>query len=188
MTGIVSMPSVVSTGTPAQRPAASAFPALVQCPATPGTAAEVRAKAAHARAFRARLWPPQQPAALPAPPPEAAAALALSAPPVTPGRVLVRRVIKATAEHFGTTPDDLISARLTRPLTRHRQVAMYLARVMTGRAHSYIGSKIGDRHHSTIMHGVRAIKGLLDAGDAEMVAAVGQIMERLHVTKGKARP
>jgi hypothetical protein len=27
-------------------------------------------------------------------------------------------MIKATAEHFGTTPDDLVSARRTRPLTR----------------------------------------------------------------------
>ena len=98
----------------------------------------------------------------------------------TRGRILVRRVIKATAEHFGTTPDDLVSARRTRPLTRRRQVAMYVARKMTGRSLFFIGRKIGDRHHTTVLHGVRAVRGLLDAGDAEMVAAVGAIMERLQ--------
>jgi hypothetical protein len=68
--------------------------------------------------------------------------------PATPRRILVRRVIKATAEHFGTTPDDLVSARRTRPLTRRRQVAMYVARKMTGRSFFFIGCKIGDRHHN----------------------------------------
>ena len=105
----------------------------------------------------------------------------------TRGRILVHRVIKATAEHFGTTPDDLVSARRTRPLTRRRQVAMYVARKMTGRSLFFIGRKIGDRHHTTVLHGVRAVRGLLDAGDAEMVAAVGAIMERLQVTAGAAR-
>jgi chromosomal replication initiator protein len=105
----------------------------------------------------------------------------------TRGRILVRRVIKATAEHFGTTPDDLVSARRTRPLARRRQVAMYVARKMTGRSLLFIGRKIGDRHHTTVLHGVRAVRGLLDAGDAEMVAAVGAIMERLRVTAGAAR-
>ena len=100
--------------------------------------------------------------------------------PATRGRILVRRVIKATAEHFGTTPDDLLSGRRTRLLTRRRQVAMYVARKMTGRSLFFIGRKIGDRHHTTVLHGVRAVRGLLDAGDAEMVAAVGAIMERLQ--------
>jgi hypothetical protein len=81
--------------------------------------------------------------------------------PATPGRILVRRVIRATAEHFGTSPDDLVSARRTRPLARRRQVAMYVARKMTG----------------------RAIKCLLDTGDAETVAAVGAIKERLQVLR-----
>jgi chromosomal replication initiation ATPase DnaA len=103
--------------------------------------------------------------------------------PATPGRILVRRAIKATAEHFGTTPDDLVAACRTQPLTRRRQVAMYVARELTGRSLCFIGSKIGDRHHTTILHGVRVVKGLLDAGDAEMVAAVEAIMERLQVLR-----
>ena len=55
---------------------------------------------------------------------------------------------------------------------------------MTGRSLIFIGRKIGDPHHTTILHGLRAVKGRLDAGETEMVAAVGAIMARLQVTAG----
>jgi chromosomal replication initiation ATPase DnaA len=101
--------------------------------------------------------------------------------PVMPGRILVRRAIKATAEHFGTSPDVLVSARRTQPLVRRRQIAMYVAREMTGRSLPFIGKKIGGRDHTTVLHGVRVVKGLILAGDAETIAAVNQIIERLQV-------
>jgi hypothetical protein len=125
--------------------------------------------------------------AMPAQEPEAPALPKLAGQlPASPGRILVRRVIRATAEHFGTTADDLASVRRTQPLTRRRQVAMYLAREMTGRSLAFIGRKL-DRHHTTVLHGVRAVRGLFDAGDAETVAAVGAIMERLQARGGAAR-
>jgi chromosomal replication initiation ATPase DnaA len=105
--------------------------------------------------------------------------------PVMPGRILVRRAIKATAEHFGTSPDVLVSARRTRPLVRWRQVAMYVAREMTGRSLPFIGKKIGGRDHTTVLHGVRVVKGLILAGDAETIAAVRQITEHLQMTAGR---
>jgi chromosomal replication initiation ATPase DnaA len=105
-----------------------------------------------------------------------------------PGRIFVRGVIRVTADHFGTTVPELLSRRRWQPLCRRRQVAMYVAREMTGRSFPFIGSKIGARHHTTILHGVRTVKGLLAAGDAEMVAAVEAIMERLRVLRtGRAR-
>jgi chromosomal replication initiation ATPase DnaA len=114
---------------------------------------------------------------------------AFSAPagqlPVRPGRILVRRAIKATAEHFGTSADALVSARRTRPLVRWRQVAMYVARETTGRSLPFIGKRIGGRDHTTILHGVRVVKGLILAGDAETIAAVRQITEHLQMTAGR---
>jgi hypothetical protein len=97
--------------------------------------------------------------------------------PAMPGRILLRRAIKA-AEHFGTTPDALVSARRTQPLTRRRRLAMYVAHKMTGRSLVFIGRQIGD--------GVPAVEGRLAAGGAEMMAAVGTIMARLQVTAGAA--
>jgi chromosomal replication initiator protein len=60
---------------------------------------------------------------------------------------------------------------------------MYVAREMTGRSLPFIGKKIGGRDHTTILHGVRVVKGLIVAGDAERIAAVDQIIERLQVLR-----
>jgi chromosomal replication initiator protein len=124
--------------------------------------------------------------ATPAQKPQAPALPLAGQLPVTPDRIHVRRVIKATAEHFGTTVPALLSRCRKRQLTRRRRVAMYVAREMTGRSLSFIGSEIGGRDHSTVLHSVRVVRGLLDAGDAEVTAAVEAIMERLKVTRGRA--
>jgi chromosomal replication initiation ATPase DnaA len=100
-------------------------------------------------------------------------------PSTTPDRILVRHVIQVTAEHFGTTPEALVSERRTQPLVQRRQIAMYLACEMTGRGSPFIGYYMGKRNHATILHGARTIKRLLDGGQAETVAAVNAIKQRL---------
>jgi chromosomal replication initiation ATPase DnaA len=98
-------------------------------------------------------------------------------------RIMIHRVLKVTAEHYGMTPAELLAKRRTLLLVRRRQVAMYIARKVTGRSMPVIAYYMGNRDHTTILHGMRVIKSLLDAGDAEMVAAVGAIMERLQVLR-----
>jgi chromosomal replication initiation ATPase DnaA len=105
--------------------------------------------------------------------------------PRAPGRIKIHRVLKVTARHYGTTPDELVSDRRTRPLVHCRQVAMYIARKMTGRSTPVIAYYMGNRDHTTVLHGVRVVKGLLDAGDVATTAAVRQITERLQMTAGR---
>jgi chromosomal replication initiator protein len=106
--------------------------------------------------------------------------------PGAPGRIKIHRVLKVTAKHYGTTPDELVSARMTRPLVHFRQVAMYVARKLTGRSMPVIAYYMGNRDHTTILHGVRAVKGRLDAGDVATTVAVQRITERLQMTVGRA--
>jgi chromosomal replication initiation ATPase DnaA len=116
-------------------------------------------------------------AAMPATP-----ALVIALPDLAvPGRISTRRVLEVTAEHFRTTPDDLVSHCRKRPLVRHRQIAMYVARKVTGRGLPFIARVMGNRDHTTILHGVRAVQARIDAGDAETAAAVDRIVERLQV-------
>jgi Bacterial dnaA protein helix-turn-helix len=169
----------------------STEPVAVPC----RTAADVRAQAAHVRAFRAQVFEPRvvcrqvfEPhPSEPQPPAPSASVLPAIAeqPSTTPGPILVRRVLRVTAEHYGTTPDDLVSVCRTKPLVRHRQVAMYVAHKTTGCSTPFIASHMGDRHHTTILHGVRAVQSLLDAGDVATTAAVRQITERLQMTAGR---
>jgi chromosomal replication initiation ATPase DnaA len=103
--------------------------------------------------------------------------------PDAPGRILIQIVLRLTAEYYGTTADELLARRRTQPLARCRQVAMYVACKVTGRGTPFIGRRIGNRNHTTILHGVRAVKALLDGGDAETIAAVGAIKERLQLLR-----
>jgi hypothetical protein len=106
------------------------------------------------------------------------------APYASPGRITVHRVIEVTAEHFGATVEALLSERRTQSLCRHRQIAMYVARKVTGRSLPFIGRRMGDRDHTTILHGRRAVQSLIDSGDTGTIAAIVQIIERLT---GEAR-
>jgi chromosomal replication initiation ATPase DnaA len=56
---------------------------------------------------------------------------------------------------------------------------MYVARQTTGRSLPFIASKMGMKDHSTILHGVRTIAALIDAGDAGTIAAVNAIAAQL---------
>jgi chromosomal replication initiator protein len=103
--------------------------------------------------------------------------------PDAPGRILVQIALGLTAEYDGTTADELLAKRRTQPLARRRQVAMYVACKVTGRGTPFIGRRIGNRDHTTILHGVRAVNALLDAGDAETIADVGAIKARLQLLR-----
>jgi chromosomal replication initiation ATPase DnaA len=124
----------------------------------------------------AGITPPAQETEAPALP-----ALAGEQPAVR-GRITVRRILEVTAKHFRTTPVDLVSRCRKQPLVRRRQIAMYIAREKTGRSLPFIGQIMGDRDHTTVLHGVRAVQGLIDAGDGETIAAVDRIVEQLQVT------
>jgi hypothetical protein len=162
------------------------------------TAADVWARAAHVRAFRTQVWPPQRPVAprpvlTPAPAgPESPdpdlialrCRLLALAPPASPGQISVRRVLEATAEHFGLPVADLLSHSTKRRLCRGRQLAMFVAYRVTGRGLPFIAFHIGGRDHTTIHHGVRAVLARIDAGDGETITAANQIIERLQTAGG----
>ena len=75
-------------------------------------------------------------------------------------RLTVDEIQKATAEHFGLKPADLVSACRTRAVARPRQAAMWLVKQFTTRSLPDIGRRFGGRDHTTVMHAVRRIDEL----------------------------
>lgn len=75
-------------------------------------------------------------------------------------RVSVEDIQKKVAEHYNVRVADMHSPRRARLVARPRQVAMYLAKVLTDHSLPEIGRKFGGRDHTTIMHGVRRIEEL----------------------------
>ncbi len=75
-----------------------------------------------------------------------------------PKRVRVEDIQRIVARHFNVPRSDLLSNRRTRTIVRPRQVAMYLAKVLTPRSLPEIGRRFGGRDHTTVLHAVRKIE------------------------------
>ena len=72
----------------------------------------------------------------------------------------VQRIV---ARHYNVSKQDLLSNRRTRTIVKPRQVAMYLAKMMTPRSLPEIGRRFGGRDHTTVLHAVRKIEDLVGA-------------------------
>lgn len=80
-----------------------------------------------------------------------------------PRRVKIEDIQRVVSKHYNVTKADLLSARRTRTIVRPRQIAMYLAKMMTPRSLPEIGRRFGNRDHTTVLHAVRKIEELSKA-------------------------
>ncbi|MHC5655085.1 chromosomal replication initiator protein DnaA [Stappia sp.] len=77
-----------------------------------------------------------------------------------PRRVKIEEIQRVVSKHYNVSKADLLSARRTRTIVRPRQIAMYLAKMMTPRSLPEIGRRFGNRDHTTVLHAVRKIEDL----------------------------
>jgi chromosomal replication initiator protein len=78
-----------------------------------------------------------------------------------PKRVKIEDIQKLVASHFNVSRGDILSARRTASVVRPRQIAMYLSKLLTPRSLPEIGRRFGGRDHTTVLHAVRKITGLV---------------------------
>ncbi|MGO9581483.1 MAG: chromosomal replication initiator protein DnaA [Acidimicrobiales bacterium] len=78
-----------------------------------------------------------------------------------PRQITSQQIIEISARHFGFSVDELIGPSRRRPLVIARQIAMYLFRELTDFSYPAIGREFGDRDHTTVIHAVEKIAGLM---------------------------
>ena len=78
-----------------------------------------------------------------------------------PRRITPQMILGATSEEFGFTIEELVGPNRRRPLVTARQVSMYVFRELTDFSYPAIGREFGGRDHSTVMHAVEKITGLM---------------------------
>ena len=81
--------------------------------------------------------------------------------PQEPKRVKIEDIQRIVARQYNVSRADLLSSRRTANVVRPRQVAMYLAKTLTLRSLPEIGRRFGGRDHTTVLHAVRKIEGLV---------------------------
>ena len=94
-----------------------------------------------------------------------------------PKRVRIEDIQRIVARHYNVSKSELLSNRRTRGIVKPRQVAMYLAKVLTPRSLPEIGRRFGGRDHTTVLHAVRKIEGI--SGSDEKMAQELELLKRL---------
>ncbi len=84
---------------------------------------------------------------------------------VEPRRIKIEDILRIISRHFGVSKGDLLSQRRHRSVVWPRQIGMYLAKQLTHRSLPEIGRRFGNRDHTTVLHAIRKIEGVI-AGDA----------------------
>jgi chromosomal replication initiator protein len=90
----------------------------------------------------------------------------------------IAEIQAAVGEHFGLSAGELLSAARTARISWPRQVAMYLARELTGESLPAIGRQFGGRDHTTVLHACRRTTARL-ADDAAAREAVDKLWHNL---------
>ncbi|MDO5392945.1 MAG: chromosomal replication initiator protein DnaA [Eubacteriales bacterium] len=74
-------------------------------------------------------------------------------------------IIDTVAEHFNISPADITSNKRNNEIVVPRQIVMYLCRHMIDIPLKSIGTYIGKRDHSTVIHGINKIDAELQNSD-----------------------
>jgi len=72
-------------------------------------------------------------------------------------KITIKAIQKAVAEQFGMSIAELKEKNNARDLVAARQMAMYLARTLTGASLPEIARSFGGRHHTTVIYAVRRV-------------------------------
>jgi chromosomal replication initiator protein len=78
-----------------------------------------------------------------------------------PRQITPKVIMDAVASTFGFTVEDLCGTSRRRPLVNARQIGMYVFRELTDFSYPAIGREFGGRDHSTVMHAVDKVAGLM---------------------------
>jgi chromosomal replication initiator protein len=94
-------------------------------------------------------------------------------------RITIDEIQRTVCQFYRVDRSEMSSKRRARAVVRPRQVAMYLAKVLTPRSYPEIGRKFGGRDHSTVIHAVRLIEDLRQR-DADMDGDVRSLLRQLE--------
>lgn len=94
-------------------------------------------------------------------------------------RITIDEIQRAVCEYYRIDRSEMSSKRRARAVVRPRQVAMYIAKIMTPRSYPEIGRKFGGRDHSTVIHAVRLVENLRGQ-DSEMDNDVRTLLRQLE--------
>jgi len=96
-----------------------------------------------------------------------------------PRAVKIEKIQKLVAEAFGIEFADMMSKARPQRIAFPRQVAMFLARKLSGASLKEIGRAFGGRDHGTVIHAVKLVTGRME-DDEDLRLQVEEFLARLE--------
>jgi chromosomal replication initiator protein len=95
----------------------------------------------------------------------------------------IRLLLRAVADQFNLSAEELIARKKDRKTTLARHVAIYLMREGYNCSLTEIGKELGGRNHATILHGYEKIAGELSI-NPNLANQIAEIKEKINSQKG----
>lgn len=95
-----------------------------------------------------------------------------------PAGITIEQIQQVVSAHYRLRVDELKSKNNSRQIAVPRQVAMYLCKRLTKHSFPEIGREFGGKHHTTVIHSVEKIEGLV-LKDQNFHRVVSDLMDNL---------
>ena len=99
--------------------------------------------------------------------------------PDKPREITPQLIIEVVTEHFNISMDQMVSKSRSSDIAKPRQIAMFLCNKMTDSSLDVIGSFLGGRDHSTIIHGIKKVKEEYETNDITK-SLIDTIMKKIN--------
>ena len=97
-----------------------------------------------------------------------------------PRQITPKVIMDATCAAFGFSADEICGTSRRRPLVIARQISMYVFRELTDFSYPAIAREFGGRDHTTVIHAVEKVSGLMK----ERRQVYDQVTELIYNIKG----
>ncbi len=95
--------------------------------------------------------------------------------------ITIEFIQKMVADHFSLTTDQIQGKTRKRAIVEARQLAMYLAKKLTGKSLKAIGDSFGGRDHSTVIYSCRTVGDLM-VNDQKLKDTVVELEKKVKLS------
>lgn len=93
--------------------------------------------------------------------------------------ITIDYILETVADHFGITVKDILSNKRSSNIAYPRHICMFICRELTNSPLAEIGNKLGNRHHSTVLHSIEFIENKIHVNDAETIKNIDVLKKKI---------
>lgn len=90
-------------------------------------------------------------------------------------------ILEVVSDHYNLSESALISSKRSKNISTARQIVMYLCRELTQCSLQAIGQALGNRDHSTIIHGCDKVQDMISDGDESVINDIRVLKKKMNI-------